>query len=55
VTIIKNISIDKRAILLVIIIPGVIIITSWFSNNITRYKLLMVSKSGYTNKSIYIV
>jgi hypothetical protein len=54
-TIIKSISVDRKAILSVIIIPGVIIIVSWFSDNITRHKLLMVSESGYINKSICIV
>jgi hypothetical protein len=55
VTIIKSISIDKKAIPPVIIIPGVMIIVSWFSNNMTRHEFLTVSESKYTNKSICIV
>jgi hypothetical protein len=53
--IVKSISIDRRAIPPVIIILGVMIIVSWFSDNMTRHKLLIVSKSGYTNKSICMV
>jgi hypothetical protein len=55
VTIIENISADRRVILLVIIIPGVIIIVFWFSDNITRHEFPIVSESGYTNKGICIV
>ena len=55
ITIVKSISADGRAIPPVIIIPGVIIIISWFSDNITRHKFLTVSESGYTNKNICIV
>jgi hypothetical protein len=33
--IIESISIDGKAILLVVIVPGVIIIVSWFYENIT--------------------
>jgi hypothetical protein len=54
-TIIESISTDKKTILPVIIIPGVMIIASWFSDNITRHEFLMVSESGYTNKGICIV
>jgi hypothetical protein len=31
------------------------IIISWFSDNMTRYELLIISESGYTNKDIYII
>jgi hypothetical protein len=55
VTIIESISADRRAILLVIIIPGVIIIISWFSDNMTGHELFIISESGYTNKSICMV
>jgi hypothetical protein len=55
VTIIENISVDGRAILPVIIIPGVMIIASWFSDNMTGYKLFTVSESGYINKGICMV
>jgi hypothetical protein len=53
--IIESISVDGRAILPVIIIPGVMIIASWFSDNMTRHELLMVSESGYINKGICMV
>jgi hypothetical protein len=55
VTIIESISIDRKVILPVIIIPGVMIIISWFFDNITRYELFTVSESGYTNKGICMV
>jgi hypothetical protein len=55
VIIIEYISINRNTIPPIIIIPGVRIIVSWFNNNITRHELITVSKSGYTNKSIYIV
>jgi hypothetical protein len=54
VIIIEYISVDRNVIPPVIIIPGVRIIASWFNNNMTRHKLIMVSESGYINKSIYI-
>jgi hypothetical protein len=53
--IIESISIDSKAILLVVIIPRVIIIVSWFYKNIIRYKVIIVSPTRYINKSIYIV
>jgi hypothetical protein len=53
--IIESISIDSKAILLVVIISGVIIIVSWFYKNITRYKVIIVSPTRYINKGIYIV
>jgi hypothetical protein len=54
VIIIEYISTNRNTIPFVIIIPGVRIIASWFNNNITGYKLIIVSESGYTNKGIYI-
>jgi hypothetical protein len=53
--IIKYISADSKAIPLVVIIPGIIIIVSWFHENITGYKVIIVSLIGYTNKDIYII
>jgi hypothetical protein len=55
VIIIKCISANRNIIPLVIIIPGIRIISFWFNNNITRHELITVSESGYTNKNIYIV
>jgi hypothetical protein len=54
IIIIKYISTNRNTIPLVIIIPGIRIIISWFNNNITRHKFITVSESGYTNKGIYI-
>jgi hypothetical protein len=53
--IIKYISIDSKAISLVVIIPEIIIIISWFHENITSYKVIIVSPIGYINEGIYIV
>ena len=53
--IIKYISADSKAIPPVVIIPGIIIIVSWFYENITGYKVIIVSPIGYTNKGIYMV
>ena len=53
--IIKYISINSKAIPLVIIIPGVIIIVSWFHENITGHEVIIVSPIGYMNEGIYIV
>jgi hypothetical protein len=54
-TIIKCISIDGRAIPLVVIVPSVMIIVSWFYENITRYKVIIIPLSRYTNERIYMV
>jgi len=54
-TIIESISIDNKAIPLVVIVPGVIIIVSWFHENITSYKVIIVSPTRYTNEGICIV
>jgi hypothetical protein len=53
--IIKYISADSKAIPLVIIVPGIIIIVSWFHENITGYKVIIVSPTGYINEGIYMV
>jgi hypothetical protein len=54
-TIIESIFIDSKAILLVVIIPRVIIIVSWFYENITGYKVIIVSPTRYINEGICIV
>jgi hypothetical protein len=54
-TVIKSISADKKAISLVIIILKKNIIVNWFTKNITGYKRITVSNSGYTNKRICII
>jgi DDE superfamily endonuclease len=53
--IIECISADSKAIPPVVIVPGIIIIVSWFYKNITGYKVIIVSSIGYTNEGIYIV
>jgi hypothetical protein len=53
--IIESISIDSKAILLVVIIPGVIIMVSWFHENMTGHEIIIVSPTRYTNKGICIV
>jgi hypothetical protein len=45
--IIKNIFIDRKSILLVMIILGVLIIGNWFSKNITSYKIIIILWWGY--------
>jgi hypothetical protein len=54
-TIIESISIDSKAIPPVVIIPRVMIMVSWFHENMTSYKVIIVSPTRYTNKGIYIV
>jgi len=53
--VIKSISANKKAILLVVIMPRIIIIRSWFYKNITNYKVITVSLTNYINKGICIV
>jgi hypothetical protein len=55
VIIIEYISVDRNIIPLVIIMPSIRIIISWFNNNITRHELITISESRYINKDIYIV
>jgi hypothetical protein len=54
-TIIESISIDGKAIPPVVIVPGVIIMVSWFHENITGYKVIIVSPTRYINEGICIV
>ena len=53
--IIKYISADSKAIPPVVIIPGIIIMVSWFYKNMTSYKIIIVSLIEYINKGIYMV
>ena len=53
--IIKYISADSKAIPPVVIIPGIIIMISWFHKNITGHEVIIVSPTGYTNEGIYMV
>ena len=54
-TIIESISADGKAIPPVVIIPGVMIMVSWFHENMTSYEVIIVSPTRYTNEGIYIV
>jgi hypothetical protein len=54
VTVVKSISTDGKAIPFLIIVPGRNIIMSWFSEQITRAKVVLVLLFGYTNKGICI-
>jgi hypothetical protein len=53
--IIESISINSKAILPVVIIPEVIIMVSWFHENMTGHEVIIVSPTGYTNKGICMV
>jgi hypothetical protein len=54
-TIIKCISANGKAIPPVVIIPGVMIMVSWFHENMTGHEVITVSPTGYTNEGICIV
>jgi hypothetical protein len=54
-TVIKSICANRKAILPVVIVPRIMIIKSWFYKNMTSYKVITVSPTGYTNEGIYIV
>jgi hypothetical protein len=53
--IIECISVNSKAILPVVIIPGVMIMVSWFHENMTGHEVIIVSPTGYTNEEIYMV
>ena len=53
--IIKYIFVDSKAIPPVVIIPGIIIMISWFHKNMTGYEVIIVSPIGYMNEGIYMV
>jgi hypothetical protein len=53
--IIECISADSKAIPLVVIIPEVMIMVSWFHENMTGHEIITVSPTGYTNEGIYMV
>jgi hypothetical protein len=54
-TIIESISVDGKAIPPVVIVPRVIIMVSWFHENMTGHEVITVSPTGYTNEGICIV
>jgi hypothetical protein len=54
VTVIKSISADGKAIPPLVIVPGRNIIMSWFSKQMTKAEVVLVSLFSYTNKGIYM-
>ena len=54
-TVIECICTDGHTIPSIVIVPSTNIIVSWFSENITRYKVIIVSLSSYMNKEIYYI
>jgi hypothetical protein len=54
-TVIESISADRKAISLVVIVPGKNIIVNWFAENMTGHERITVSDSGYTNEGICII
>jgi hypothetical protein len=54
VTVIKNISADRKAILPLVIMLSKNIIVSWFSENITKAEVVIILLLGYINKGICI-
>lgn len=54
-TIIECISADGKAIPPVVIVLSVMIMVSWFHENMTGHKVITVSLSGYTNEGICMV
>jgi hypothetical protein len=54
-TIIESISVDSKAIPPVVIIPGVMIMVSWFHENVTSREVIIVSPTRYTNEGICMV
>jgi hypothetical protein len=55
VTVVESISADGRSIPPLIIIPGILIMESWFHENMTGQELVTVSPTGYTNEGICMI
>jgi hypothetical protein len=51
-TVIESISADGKSIPPVVIVPGGMIMESWFHDNMTGYEVITISRSGYTNEGI---
>jgi hypothetical protein len=54
-TVIKSISVDKKAISFIVIILRKNIMVNWFAENMTGHKRIIVSDFSYTNKGICII
>jgi hypothetical protein len=53
--IIECISTNGKAIPPMVIVPSVMIMVSWFYENMTGHEVIIVSLSGYTNEGIYMI
>jgi hypothetical protein len=53
-TIVQYVFANSKAIPLVVIVPSLAIIMTWFHENITRHEVIVVSLTRYTNKGICI-
>jgi hypothetical protein len=54
-TVVESISADGIAIPPLIIVPGILIMESWFHENMTGHELMTVSPTRYTNEGIYMI
>jgi hypothetical protein len=55
VTIVECISADGKAIPPLIIMPGIMIIETWFHTNMTGQEVVIVSPTRYTNEGICMI
>jgi hypothetical protein len=51
-TVVESISADSKSIPPLIIVPSILIMESWFHENMTGQELVTVSSTGYTNEGI---
>jgi hypothetical protein len=54
-TVIESICANGKAIPLVVIVPGIMIMGSWFHEKMTGHEVITVSPTGYTNEGICLV
>ena len=54
-TIIKSISTDSKAIPPLVIVPSIMIMVSWFHENMIGLKVVTVSPTSYTNEGICMI
>ena len=54
-TVVESISADGTSIPPLIILPGILIMESWFHENMTGHELVTVSPTGYTNEGICMI
>jgi hypothetical protein len=53
-TVIESISVDGKEIPPIVIVPGTMIMVSWFHENMTGHEVVTVSPTGYTSEGICI-